>query len=64
MTSFQTAIGVFGGLLVIGALLSGLARRSVLSLVALFVLAGFALGVGGAGVLRFDVRSGSRLGRP
>jgi NhaP-type Na+/H+ or K+/H+ antiporter len=42
----------------IGALLSGLARRSVLSLVALFVLAGFLLGVGGAGVLRFDVRSG------
>ncbi len=58
MTSFQTAVGVFGGLLVIGALLSGIARRSVRSLVALFVLAGFALGVGGTGVLRFDVRSG------
>jgi sodium/hydrogen antiporter len=58
VTSFQTAIGVFGGLLMIGALLSGLAHRSVLSLVALFVLAGFLLGVGGAGVLRFDVRSG------
>jgi NhaP-type Na+/H+ or K+/H+ antiporter len=58
VTSFQTAIGVFGGLLMIGALLSGLARRSVLSLVALFVLAGFLLGVGGAGVLRFDVRLG------
>ena len=58
MTSFQTAIGVFGGLLMIGALLSGIARRSVLSLVALFVLAGFALGEGGAGVLRFEVRSG------
>ena len=47
MTSFQTAIGVFGGLLMIGALLSGIARRSMLSLVALFVLAGFALGEGG-----------------
>jgi sodium/hydrogen antiporter len=58
VTSFQTAIGVFGGLLMVGALLSGLARRSVLSLVALFVLAGFLLGVGGAGALRFDVRSG------
>jgi hypothetical protein len=31
VTSFQTAIGVFGGLLMIGALLSGIARRSVLS---------------------------------
>src|SRR5438045_69634 len=35
----------------LGALASGLARRSFLSLTALFVLAGFALGQGGAGVL-------------
>jgi NhaP-type Na+/H+ or K+/H+ antiporter len=58
MTSFQTAAGVLGGLLVVGALLSGLARRSMLSLAALYVLAGFILGVGGTEVLRFDPRSG------
>jgi NhaP-type Na+/H+ or K+/H+ antiporter len=58
VTSFQTGVGVLGGLLVIGALLSGLARRSVLSLTALFVLAGFILGRGAAGVLRFDASSG------
>jgi sodium/hydrogen antiporter len=37
---------------------SGLARRSLLSLAAVFVLAGFALGGGGLGVLDFDPRSG------
>jgi NhaP-type Na+/H+ or K+/H+ antiporter len=55
--SFDTALGVFGGLLVLGALLAGLARRSFLSLTALFVLIGFALGQGGADVLRFDAGS-------
>jgi sodium/hydrogen antiporter len=55
--SFQTALGVLGGLLVAGALLSGIARRSFLSLTALFVLAGFALGHGGLDVLHFDPRS-------
>ena len=49
---------VFGALLMGGALLSGLARRSFLSLTALFVLAGFLLGEGGAGVLEIDPRSG------
>ncbi|HEV3230417.1 MAG TPA: cation:proton antiporter [Solirubrobacteraceae bacterium] len=58
MTSFQTAVGVLGALLVIGALLSGLARRSVLSLAALFVVAGFILGEGGTGVLQFNASSG------
>jgi NhaP-type Na+/H+ or K+/H+ antiporter len=58
VTSFQTGVGVLGALLVIGALLSGLARRSVLSLTALFVLAGFILGQGATGVLRFDASSG------
>ena len=58
MTSFQTAVGVFGALLVAGALLSGLARRSVLSLAALFVLAGFILGEGATGVLHFTAGSG------
>jgi NhaP-type Na+/H+ or K+/H+ antiporter len=58
MTSFGTATIVFGALLVVGALISGLARRSFLSLTALFVLAGFALGEGGFEVLQFDPRSG------
>ena len=48
MTSFQTVAAVFGGLLIVGALLSGLARRSMLSLAAVFVLAGFLLGPGGS----------------
>src|SRR5919202_4241080 len=38
----------------VGALASGLARCSFLSLTALFVLAGFALGRGGLGVLDLD----------
>src|SRR5689334_18052134 len=58
MTSFATAAAVLGGLLIVGALLSGLARRSVLSLAALFVLAGFVLGRGGLEVLQFEPRSG------
>ncbi len=57
MTSFQTAAGVLGGLLVLGALLSGLAGRSVLSLAAVFVLAGFLLGDGATGVLHFAPNS-------
>ncbi len=48
---------VFGLLLVAGALAAGLARRSFLSLTALFVLAGFVLGQGGLEVLDFDPRS-------
>jgi NhaP-type Na+/H+ or K+/H+ antiporter len=58
VTSFQTGAAVFGGLLLAGALLSGLARRSMLSLAALFVLAGFLLGEGAIGVLHFHARSG------
>jgi NhaP-type Na+/H+ or K+/H+ antiporter len=58
VTSFETAAAVLGGLLVLGALLSGLARRSMLSLAALFVLAGFLLGEGGTGVLDFSASSG------
>ncbi|MDX6660653.1 MAG: hypothetical protein QOJ55_1475, partial [Solirubrobacteraceae bacterium] len=42
---------VIGALLVVGALLAGLAHRSFLSLTAVFVIAGFALGNGGVGVL-------------
>jgi NhaP-type Na+/H+ or K+/H+ antiporter len=58
VTSFQTAAGVLGGLLLLGALLSGLAGRSVLSLAAVFVLAGFILGEGATGVLHFNANSG------
>lgn len=58
MTSFETAAAVLGLLLVAGSLLSGLARRSMLSLTALFVLAGFALGQGGLGVLKIAPTSG------
>ncbi len=57
MTSFETVAVVLGGLLMLGALLSGLAHRSILSLTAVFVLAGFALGHGGLEVLSF--RAGS-----
>jgi len=49
---------VLGALLMTGALISGLVRRSFLSLAALFVLAGFALGQGGLEVLEFDPRAG------
>ncbi|MGZ4268072.1 MAG: cation:proton antiporter [Solirubrobacteraceae bacterium] len=58
MTSYETAATVLGLLLVAGALLSGLAGRSVLSLTAVFVLLGVALGEGGLEVLQFDPRSG------
>lgn len=58
MTTYETAATVLGLLLLGGALASGLARRSVLSLTAVFVLLGVALGQGGAGVLDFDPRSG------
>src|SRR3954470_23414990 len=54
---FDTAVLVFGGLVVAGALVSGLVRRSFLSLTALFVLAGFALGDGGLEVLELDPES-------
>jgi sodium/hydrogen antiporter len=53
-----TPLLVLGGLLMLGALLSGLAHRSFLSLTALFVLAGFLLGDGGAEVLELDPESG------
>jgi NhaP-type Na+/H+ or K+/H+ antiporter len=54
---FQHTVLVFGALLVVGALASGLARRSFLALTPLYVLAGFALGAGGFDVLAFDARS-------
>src|SRR5918994_6006247 len=50
-------LAVFGVLLIGGALASGLAGRSFLSLTAAFVVAGFVLGEGGLEVLNFDPRS-------
>jgi sodium/hydrogen antiporter len=58
MSPFETAVVVLGGLLMLGALVSGLAHRSFLSLTAVFVVAGFVLGDGGLGVLEFDAESG------
>jgi NhaP-type Na+/H+ or K+/H+ antiporter len=58
MTSTETALTVLGALLVGGALVSGIARRSMLSLTAVFVLVGVVLGTGGLDVLRFDATSG------
>ena len=57
MTSFETAAAVFGGLLIVGALLSGLARRSMLSLAAVFVLAGFRSARAALDVLNFHAES-------
>jgi len=57
VTSYETAALVLGGLLVFGALISGVARRSFVSLTALFVVAGFVLGDGVLGVLHFHARS-------
>ena len=56
--AFDRSLLVLGGLLVVGALLAGLARRSFLSLTAVFVVAGFVLGNGGLQVLSFSPRSG------
>jgi sodium/hydrogen antiporter len=57
MTDFEVAALVFGGLLMIGALAAGLAHRSFLSLMAVFVVVGFALGDGGLEVLEVDAES-------
>jgi sodium/hydrogen antiporter len=51
-------LAVFGLMLVLGALISGLAGRSFLSLTAVFVVAGFLLGEGGADLIEFDPTSG------
>jgi NhaP-type Na+/H+ or K+/H+ antiporter len=57
-TSFDVPLLVFGAVLMGGALLSGIAHRSFLSLTALFVLTGFLLGEGGLELLEFDPGSG------
>ena len=53
----QQPAAVFGGLLMAGALLAGIAKRSLLSLTALFVVAGFLLGQGGLEVLDVHAHS-------
>ncbi len=53
---FETSLLVLGGVLAAGALVSGLAHRSFLSLTALFVVVGFLLGEGAIGVLHFHAR--------
>jgi NhaP-type Na+/H+ or K+/H+ antiporter len=58
VTDFETIAALLGGLLMLGALISGLVHRSFLALTPVFVLLGFALGTGGAGVLELDARSG------
>jgi NhaP-type Na+/H+ or K+/H+ antiporter len=55
--SLEIVLLVLGGLLMVGALISGLVRRSFLSLASLFVLTGFVLGEGGLEVLDFAARS-------
>ncbi len=57
MTSFPATVGVFGLLLVAGALVSGVARRSVLSLAVIYVLTGFVFGRGATGALHFGPNS-------
>jgi len=55
---FGTTVLVLGLLLVAGALVSGLAGRSFVSLTGLFVIAGFAVGHGGVGALDLSARGG------
>jgi sodium/hydrogen antiporter len=54
----NTTLLVLGGMLVLGALVSGLARRTFLSLTAMFVIGGFVLGDGVLKVIHFDPSSG------
>jgi len=54
MHGFQLDLLVFGGLLICGALISGVTKRSFLSLTALYVVAGIILGDSGLEVLHFS----------
>jgi NhaP-type Na+/H+ or K+/H+ antiporter len=53
-----SALAVLGVLLIVGALIAGVAHRTFLSLTALFVVAGLLLGNAWLGVLDFDPQSG------
>ena len=59
MEFLEAPLAVFGVLLVAGALVSGLAGRSFISLAAGFVLAGFVLGEGAARPSTSTPRRGS-----
>jgi NhaP-type Na+/H+ or K+/H+ antiporter len=54
---FEDVFAVLGVLVMGGALIAGYAKRTFLSLTALFVVAGFVLGRGGVKVLEFDAGS-------
>ncbi|MCW3015330.1 MAG: hypothetical protein JWO02_2422 [Solirubrobacterales bacterium] len=54
---FAQVVVVLGALLMLGALLSGVTHRSFLSMTPVFVLAGFALGDAGFGLLDFSTSS-------
>jgi sodium/hydrogen antiporter len=56
--SFQATAAFLGTLLIIGALASGIAQRSFLSLAAMFVLGGFLAGEGGFKWVSFQAQSG------
>jgi NhaP-type Na+/H+ or K+/H+ antiporter len=56
--TFDHTVVALGALLVLGALIAGVARRSFLSLTAVFVVAGFVIGDGGAKLVHFDAGSG------
>ncbi|HEV7807068.1 MAG TPA: cation:proton antiporter [Solirubrobacteraceae bacterium] len=58
MTDFETAAALFGGVLMLGAVVSGVADRSFLALTPVFVILGLVLGKGGLGVLELDAGSG------
>jgi sodium/hydrogen antiporter len=57
LAQLEDTLLVLGLLLMLGALLSGIARRSFLSLTVVFVVAGFLLGQGGLEVLEFEAES-------
>jgi sodium/hydrogen antiporter len=56
--SFEAAVAVLGAVLIVGALVSGIAERSFLSLTSLFVLVGFLVGDGGLQWVDFKAHSG------
>jgi sodium/hydrogen antiporter len=56
--SFDVAAVVLGGLLIVGAVFSGVMGRTALSPAAVFVVAGFVLGPGAIGVVSFHAESG------
>jgi sodium/hydrogen antiporter len=54
----EAPLAIFGVMLGVGALISGLAGRTFLSLTAVFVVVGFVVGEGGAELIEFDPTSG------